>query len=260
MTTTLLRHSYIECHEGSSFKFHQIVMTTDGAGNYTVANCYGRIGANGTESTKYAGADLAKAASAFDATLREKLRKGYFETPARAGALDYLRRKGGRAWDLDPALEPLRRVTALGRDEIAQLDAGWLTEAAPSAGTESGAFALTVPESGAWRAEAVRGDAWHRSPALGALANAIRDAGLAPALVEVAYVTDPGGRTMQQVLVDVWMLRGEDCTAMPGAERIMLRAQVAALRDGIAQPVPAAPAAALWAIELGTGERGAVAA
>jgi predicted DNA-binding WGR domain protein len=64
-------HAYLECEEGSSFKFYELEINGS-----NVTTTYGRIGTSGSQATKdYGTVDAAR--KVFDQTLKEKLRKGY---------------------------------------------------------------------------------------------------------------------------------------------------------------------------------------
>jgi predicted DNA-binding WGR domain protein len=64
-------HAYLECQEGSSFKFYELEINGS-----NVTTTYGRIGTSGSQATKdYGTVDAAR--KFYDQTLKEKLRKGY---------------------------------------------------------------------------------------------------------------------------------------------------------------------------------------
>jgi len=64
-------HAYLECTEGTSSKFYELVISKT-----SVSTTYGRIGAGGSTATKDYGT-VQKARDFYDKTLNEKLRKGY---------------------------------------------------------------------------------------------------------------------------------------------------------------------------------------
>jgi predicted DNA-binding WGR domain protein len=69
--------AYLECSEGSSFKFYELKL--DGT---SVTTIYGRIGTSGSAATKDYGSTKA-AKDFFNKTLNEKLRKGYHHAKTR---------------------------------------------------------------------------------------------------------------------------------------------------------------------------------
>jgi hypothetical protein len=86
-------------------------------------------------------------------------------------------------------------------------------------------------------------------PLLSAFASRVRDAGLAPAIVEIeaeeSYSPEP-------VIVDILEIRGHSLLEASGADRSLLRQQIAALDQSLALPLTSPdPVPGGWAIHLG---------
>lgn len=234
----VLRHFYAECREGTSDKWYLITLERSGE-RFMVRGRYGRrtVEYGGAEAIKYAGASHAEAEAAFGRTVLDRQKHGYHEAILPNPLRVSLARAG-----LDPArFEPLLARTGYRPPELiapGSLPTGQLVVAgafAPYRPIESNEEIVTVDEEG--RVEAVTAigqrDLIGRAAVIG---QALLDAGLAPA----TFVLGRDTHSRLAIVTDVLELAAEGVADRPGAERLLLAAQVAGV-IGHEAPTPVRP-------------------
>jgi predicted DNA-binding WGR domain protein len=247
MSDRLLRHHYLEYTGGSSSKCYLVALVRSDDGSHRVDAAYGRIGGTLSSTSKAAGVDLRKAVAAYEATLAEKVRKGYREPVADGlinAVIDWFAARGATPSDLwsdlaGLALEPEETLFSLPTGTVATYTFKRRVVPRDGSGSANGRVWVTIDREGnALVIDPESGRRIHRT----ALARFGSLAALEP-LLPLVLTGSRGATSLSDVISsrsaftvlaeDVARVAGRDTTELPWSERRIILEQILAVLDAI---------------------------